>query len=102
MASSVSRAGKGGRVPHRAKVVLTDYVWDSLEVEQKALEGLADLVALRAKTPAEFLDEAADCDALLNTYAGPITAPALARVRKCKLVARYAIGVAAVAPAAPA
>jgi len=80
-------------VPHRAKVVLTDYVWDSLEVEQKALEGLADLVALRAKTPDEFLDEAADCDALLNTYAGPITARVMERMPKCKIIARYGIGV---------
>ena len=80
-------------MPHRAKVVLTDYVWDSLEVEQKALEGLADLVALRAKTPDEFLDEAADCDALLNTYAGPITARVMERMPKCKIIARYGIGV---------
>jgi len=29
-----------------AKVVLTDYVWESLDVEQKTLEGLASLVAL--------------------------------------------------------
>src|SRR5438045_2584429 len=93
MAFSEARAGKGGRVPHRAKVVLTDYVWDSLEVEQKALEGLADLVALRAKTPDEFLDEAADCDALLNTYAGPITARVMERMPKCKIIARYGIGV---------
>ena len=30
-----------------AKVVLTDYVWDSLDVEKKTLAGLADLVALQ-------------------------------------------------------
>jgi len=57
------------------------------------LEGLADLVALRAKTPDEFLDEAKDCDALLNTYAGPITAEVMARMPECKIIARYGIGV---------
>src|SRR5919206_796042 len=77
----------------RAKVVLTDYVWDSLEVEKKALEGLADLVPLKTKKPDEFLAEAADCDALLNTYAGPITADAMARMPRCKIIARYGIGV---------
>ena len=76
-----------------AKVVLTDYVWESLDVEQKTLEGLARLVALKTKTPAEFLPEAADCDALLNTYAGPITAEVMARMPKCKIIARYGIGV---------
>ncbi|PWU20283.1 MAG: hydroxyacid dehydrogenase [Candidatus Rokuibacteriota bacterium] len=75
------------------KVVLTDYVWDSLEVEQDTLRGLAHLVALQAKKPEEFLPEAADCDALLNTYAGPITAEIMARMPKCKIIARYGIGV---------
>jgi D-3-phosphoglycerate dehydrogenase len=74
-------------------VVLTDYVWDSLEVERQALAGLADLVALRTSKPEEFLGEAADCDALLNTYAGPITGEVMARMPRCKIIARYGIGV---------
>jgi D-3-phosphoglycerate dehydrogenase len=76
-----------------AKVVLTDYVWDSLEVEKKTLAGLADLVALQTKKPEEFLAAAKDCDALLNTYAGPITAEVMAQMPKCKIIARYGIGV---------
>jgi len=76
-----------------AKVVLTDYVWESLEVENKTLAGLANLVALQTKTPAEFLREAKDCDALLNTYAGPITSSDMAQMPKCKIIARYGIGV---------
>jgi D-3-phosphoglycerate dehydrogenase len=77
----------------RAKVVLTDYVWGSLDVEKKTLEGLADLVALQTKKPEEFLAQAEDCDALLNTYAGPITAEVMARMPKCRIIARYGIGV---------
>jgi D-3-phosphoglycerate dehydrogenase len=77
----------------RAKVVLTDYVWDSLDVEKKTLAGLAELVPLQTKNPEEFLGQAADCDALLNTYAGPITAEVMARMPKCKIIARYGIGV---------
>ena len=76
-----------------AKVVLTDYVWESLDVEKRTLDGLANLVALKTKTPDEFLGEAADCDALLNTYAGPITAEAMAKMPKCRIIARYGIGV---------
>jgi hypothetical protein len=48
-----------------------------LDVEKKTLDGLASLVALQTKKPEEFLPEAEDCDALLNTYAGPITAEEL-------------------------
>ena len=77
----------------KAKVVLTDYVWESLEVEKQILAGVAELVPLQTKKPDEFLDEAADCDALLNTYAGPITAEAMAQMPKCRIIARYGIGV---------
>jgi D-3-phosphoglycerate dehydrogenase / 2-oxoglutarate reductase len=77
----------------RAKVVLTDYVWESLDVEKKILAGLADLVPLQTKKPEDFLAEAADCDALLNTYAGPITAEVMAKMPKCRIIARYGIGV---------
>src|SRR5256714_14157742 len=77
----------------KPKVVLTDYVWKSLDVEKKTLEGIADLVALQTKKPDEFLAQAEDCDALLNTYAGPITADVMARMPKCRIIARYGIGV---------
>jgi len=77
----------------KAKVVLTDYVWESLDVEKNTLGELADLVPLKTKKPEEFLAQAEDCDALLNTYAGPITAEVMARMPKCRIIARYGIGV---------
>jgi len=77
----------------KAKVVITDYVWESLDVEKNLLDELADLVPLKTKTPDEFIAKAADCDALLNTYAGPITAEVMSRMPKCRIIARYGIGV---------
>jgi len=77
----------------KAKVVITDYVWDSLDVEKKILGALADLVPMKTKTPGEFLAQARDCDALLNTYAGPITEADMAQMPKCRIIARYGIGV---------
>jgi len=77
----------------KAKVVITDYVWESLDVEKKTLGELADLVPLKTKKPEEFLDAAKDCDALLNTYAGPITAAVMSKMPKCRIIARYGIGV---------
>jgi D-3-phosphoglycerate dehydrogenase len=76
-----------------AKVVLTDYVWESLDVERKILDGLASLTPLQTKTSEEFVAQAADCDALLNTYAGPISSDVIAKMPKCKIIARYGIGV---------
>src|SRR5258705_6947156 len=77
----------------KAKVVVTDYVWESLEVERRTLADLAELVPMQTKKPDEFLLAAADCDALLNTYAGPITAEVMARMPRCRIIARYGIGV---------
>src|SRR5207247_476783 len=70
-----------------------EHVWDSLDGERTTLDGLATLVALKPKTPAEFLLEATDCDALLNTYAGPITAEVMKQMPRCRIIARYGIGV---------
>src|SRR5256886_14929138 len=77
----------------KAKVVLTDYVWESLDVEKNTLGELADLVPLKTKRSEESLRKAESCDALLNTYAGPITAEAMSGMPRCKIIARYGIGV---------
>ena len=76
-----------------AKVVLTDYVWESIDLEREILGELANLVPLQVTDPEAFFPEAADCDALLNTYGGPITAEVMARMPRCKIIARYGIGV---------
>ncbi len=77
----------------RSKVVISDYVWDSVDVERDILGPDVDLHLLKTQTEEEFLEEALDCDALLNTYAGPITANAMKLMTKCKIIARYGIGV---------
>jgi D-3-phosphoglycerate dehydrogenase len=76
-----------------ARVVVTDCPWDSLEVEHRTLDGIAELVPLQTRNPEEFLVQAADCDGLLTTYAGPIGADVIARMPKCRIIARYGIGV---------
>ncbi len=77
----------------KTKVVLTDYVWEAVDVERKILGADVELVPLQTKKPDEFIAEAADCVALLNTYVGPITADVMAKMPKCKIIARYGIGV---------
>ena len=77
----------------RHKVVLTDYAWPAPDIEQRILSDVADLTVLNSARPDDFVAEAADCDALLNTYAGPITAEIMARMPQCQIIARYGIGV---------
>ena len=77
----------------KAKVVLTDYVWESLDVENEILGVLANIVPLQTTDPDAFFPDAEGCDALLNTYGGPITADVMAKMKNCKIIARYGIGV---------
>ena len=77
----------------KAKVVLTDYVWESLDVENEILGAVAEIVPLQVTDPEAFFPEAEDCEALLNTYGGPITADVMARMPNCKIISRYGIGV---------
>jgi D-3-phosphoglycerate dehydrogenase len=76
----------------RFKVVVTDQVFPDVDYERKILSDLgADLVVADG-THAGALAEARDADALLNTYLA-INAEFLAGLEKCKIVARYGIGV---------
>lgn len=77
----------------RKKVVVTDYAWASTDGEKAILHDIADVISLQTKTAAEFLREAADCDALLNAYSGPITADVIAQMPNCKIIGKYGIGV---------
>jgi D-3-phosphoglycerate dehydrogenase len=75
------------------KVVITDYVWDTVDVEREILRSIADVIPLKVRDVAGFLPDAAECDALLNTYVGPITAEVMAAMPRCMIIARYGIGV---------
>jgi len=79
-------------MPSSHKVVVTDQVFPDVERERAMLAEIgADLVVADG-TRAGALALAADADALLNTYL-PIDADFVAGVPKCKIVARYGIGV---------
>lgn len=74
------------------RVVLTDQVFPDVETELKMLGDIdAELVIPGADREA-VLAAAADADALLNTYF-PLGAADIARLGRCRVVARYGIGV---------
>jgi len=77
----------------RSKVVITDYVWDNLNIEHRELSDIADIISFKNATPEEFIGEASNCEALLNTYAGPITRDLMEKMPNCLIISRYGIGV---------
>jgi lactate dehydrogenase-like 2-hydroxyacid dehydrogenase len=77
----------------RFKVVITDFDYGDTEVERSILEPIgAEVVALQAKSEDDLLAEARDCDAIMNQYAR-VGAKTISVMQRCKVVARYGVGV---------
>jgi len=74
------------------RVVLTDQVFPDVELERAMLGEIGAELVIPGSDRATVLDAAADADALLNTYF-PIDASDIARLRRCRVIARYGIGV---------
>jgi D-3-phosphoglycerate dehydrogenase len=77
----------------RFRVVITDFDYGDTAVERSILEPLgAEVVELQAKSEADLREAAADCHAMMNQYAR-IGAPTIAAMRRCRVIARYGVGV---------
>ena len=75
----------------RFKVVVSDQVFPSVDIERNLLSGIdAELVVATGDSD-EVLKVAGDADAILNTYL-PWPADSIARLENCKIIARYGIG----------
>ncbi len=73
------------------KVVVSDQVFPSVDVERELLAGIdAELVVASGDVDA-VLAVASDADGILNTYL-PWTADSIGRLEKCQIIARYGIG----------
>jgi D-3-phosphoglycerate dehydrogenase / 2-oxoglutarate reductase len=74
-------------------VAITDYVFPSLEPEQAVLEPLGvELRRGQCKSEEEIIALAQEADAVLNCYA-KMTSRVIERLKRCRIIARYGIGV---------
>jgi D-3-phosphoglycerate dehydrogenase len=77
----------------KPKVVITDYDYGDLDIERRILKAAgARVVALQAKSEEDLLEEARDCDAIMNQYAR-VGAATIDRMERCRVIARYGVGV---------
>lgn len=74
------------------KVVVSDQVFPSVEVERGLLANIDAELTVATGGIDEVLETAEDADAILNTYL-PWDAAAIGRLRKCRIIARYGIGI---------
>ena len=75
------------------KVYVSDFDYPNLDVEKAILEPIgAQVIGLSCKTGAGLAELAADADAILQQYA-KIGRPTIEKLKSCKVIARYGIGV---------
>jgi D-3-phosphoglycerate dehydrogenase / 2-oxoglutarate reductase len=75
------------------KVVITDFDYGDNKIERGILEPAGiEVTALQAKSEDDLLAAARDCDAMMNQYAR-VGAKTIAAMTRCKVIARYGVGV---------
>src|SRR5262245_61959837 len=76
----------------RFRVVLSDQIFPSVDVERELLAGIGAELVIGDGTVAGLEALGTGADAILNTYL-PINANTISRLGRCRIVARYGIGV---------
>lgn len=75
------------------KVYVSDYDYPDLEIERSVLEPIgAEVIGLQCRSGVGLADQAADADVILQQYAR-ISRETIARLKRCKAICRYGIGV---------
>jgi D-3-phosphoglycerate dehydrogenase/C-terminal binding protein len=74
------------------KVVVADFLPDSLDAERRILGDLADLRALQAHHEKELLGKVEDVDAIMMYHTLSLTEVTISRLQKCKLIVRCGVG----------
>ncbi len=76
----------------RFRVYVTDYDYSDIAIEKEILEPIgAEVVGLHDRTGRHLGELAGNADALLQQYA-TITAGTIAQLSRCRVIARYGIG----------
>ena len=76
----------------RAKVVITDFISDSLDYERRILGDLADVVALNAFSEDALIGRIEDADAIMLYHFIGISAKTIGRLQRCRLIVRCGVG----------
>ncbi len=75
------------------KVYISDYDYLDNSIEKSILEPIgAEVIGLKCKTGEGLGELAADADAIMQQYA-KIMRPTIEKLKKCKIITRYGIGV---------
>ena len=75
------------------RIVITDCDHPSVEIERKVLSEIdPEFILAQCNTEDEVIEVAKDADGIINQYA-PITRRVIESLKRCKVIARYGVGV---------
>src|SRR4051794_16205694 len=77
----------------KPKIIITDFVADTLAIEKSILADFAEIVALDAHNEQELEGKIEDADAIILYHSLSMTRKSLASLRKCKLIVRGGVGI---------
>ena len=76
----------------RPKIVVTDFVFEPLEIERQVIADAADVVALQATDESQLIGCIEDADAIMLYHSLAITRKTIERLQHCKLIVRCGAG----------
>ena len=79
-------------MPDQQRVVITDFINDSLQVEGDLLGDVAKVEAFDALDESELVGKIEDADAIMLYHNLSITEKTIARLTQCKLIVRCGVG----------
>jgi len=75
-----------------ARVVIADFITDSLEPERRILGDLADVVALKAQSESALAGHVEDADAILLYHFVALGARTIEKLERCRVIIRCGVG----------
>ena len=77
----------------KLKIVITDCDHPSIDIEKEIFLGInSEFVLGTCKTEEDVITVASDADGIINQYA-PLTRKVIESLKRCKVIARYGVGV---------
>ena len=74
-------------------VLITDYVWPSIDVEKRILKEInANILVAPTDDESTLIEMATEADAILTCFA-KVTEKVILSAKKCKVISRYGVGV---------
>lgn len=75
------------------KIVITDFIADSLTIEKKIAGDTAEVIALNAYSENEIKGKVEDADAIIMYHCLSVTRDTIDRLKHCKLIIRAGVGI---------